>query len=75
LPETLQLVKKKKVTFAKYTVINTQFLFGTRLFPTHVFVLETDNGLVLFDTGGPGSGPLIVGSMKTAGYDPGAPSR
>jgi glyoxylase-like metal-dependent hydrolase (beta-lactamase superfamily II) len=54
------------------TAINTQFLFGTRLFPTHVFVLETDNGLVLFDTGGPGSGQLIVASMKAAGYDPGA---
>ena len=54
------------------TAINTQFLFGPRLFSTHVFVLETDKGLVLFDTGGPGSGQLIVGSMKAAGYDPGA---
>ena len=50
------------------TAINAQFLFGTRLFPTHVFVLETDNGLVLFDTGGPGSGQLLIGSMKAAGY-------
>lgn len=52
------------------TAINAQFLFGTRLFPTHVFVLETGRGLVLFDTGGPGSGKLIVESLTAAGYDP-----
>lgn len=54
------------------SAIKTNFLFRTRLLPTHVFVLETTNGLVLFDTGSPGSGRLIVESLKEAGLDPGS---
>lgn len=53
------------------SAIKTNFLFRTRLLPTHVFVLETENGLVLFDTGSPGSGRLIIASLKEAGLDPG----
>lgn len=52
--------------------IQTNFLFGTGLLPTHVFVLETRNKLVLFDTGGPGSGKMIMASLKLAGLDPGS---
>jgi glyoxylase-like metal-dependent hydrolase (beta-lactamase superfamily II) len=54
------------------SAIKTNFLFRTRLLPTHVFVLETKNGLVLFDTGSPGSGRLIVESLQEAGLDPGS---
>lgn len=54
------------------SAIKTNFLFRTQLLPTHVFILETDRGLVLFDTGSPGSGRLIVESLKEAGLDPGS---
>lgn len=54
------------------SAIKTNFLYGTKLLPTHIFVLETDRGLVLFDTGSPGSGRLIVESLKKAGLDPGS---
>ncbi|MCP4116940.1 MAG: MBL fold metallo-hydrolase [Desulfobacteraceae bacterium] len=54
------------------SAIKTDFLFKTRLLPTHVFVLETKNGLILFDTGSPGSGKMIVESLKEAGFDPGS---
>ena len=51
--------------------IKTNYLFKTQLVPTHVFVLETENGLVLFDTGSPGCGKMIIESLKDAGFDPG----
>lgn len=50
--------------------IRTQFLFKTRLLPTHVFILKTDTGLILFDTGGPGSADTIFKSIKAAGLEP-----
>ncbi len=49
--------------------IKTDFLFGTRLLPTHVFVLKTSTGLILFDTGSPGSGEMILKSIQAAGFD------
>ncbi|WP_020587378.1 MBL fold metallo-hydrolase [Desulfobacter curvatus] len=50
--------------------IKTDFLFKTRLLPTHVFVLKTDTGLILFDTGSPGNGDMILKSIKAAGLEP-----
>lgn len=54
------------------SAIKTTFLFRTQLLPTHVFILETKNGLVLFDTGSPGNGKMIVESLREAKFDPGS---
>ena len=63
-----------KINFTRVSktvlAIKTDFLFGTRLFPTHVFVLQTHTGLILFDTGSPGCGEMILKSIKAAGLDP-----
>ena len=52
--------------------VKTDFLFKTRLLNTHVFVLKTDTGLILFDTGSPGCEDVILNSIKAAGLEPGA---
>jgi len=51
--------------------VKTDFLFKTQFFPTHVFVLKTHTGLILFDTGSPGCGTMILNSITAAVLDPG----
>jgi len=64
---------KTNFTWMSDTVLamKTDFLFKTRLPPTHVFALKTDTGLVLFDTGSPGSARGILASIRAAGLEPG----
>lgn len=64
---------KKNFTRLSETVlaIKTDYLFRTQLLPTYVFVLRINTGLILFDTGGPGSGDMILKSIHAAGFNPG----
>ncbi len=65
MSETEDTIKLSDSIYA----VKTKFLFKTSLLKTHSFVIATEKkGIIIIDTGGPGSGKIILKAIEKLGY-------